>query len=86
MLTDRTRRALRAGFDPDSSTNVVLENSVINAGDDCVAIYSVRGPTRNVLVRNVTCHTPLSITHGNYGKAYCDCSAFNARQTDSVRW
>lgn len=59
---------LHAGFDPDSSTNVVLENSVIQAGDDCVAIYSVRGPTNNVVVRNVTCHTPLSITHGNYGK------------------
>ena len=56
------------GFDPDSCTGVVLENSVIHAGDDCVAIYSVRGPTSNVTVRNVTCHTPLSITHGNYGK------------------
>eukprot|EP00662_Eupelagonemidae_sp_cell21_P022209 gene22209-63859_t len=55
------------GVDPDSCTNVLIEDSVIRAGDDCIAIYSVHGPTRNVTVRNLTCHTPLSITHGNWG-------------------
>lgn len=55
------------GCDPDSCTNLVLEDSVISAGDDCVAIYSVHGPTANITVRNVTCHTPLSITHGAGG-------------------
>ena len=55
------------GCDPDSCTNVVFQNSQVRAGDDCVAIYSVHGPTRNVTVRNVTCHTPLSITHGPGG-------------------
>jgi len=55
------------GFDPDSCDGVVLKDSVIHAGDDCVAIYSVRGPTSNILIQNVTCHTPLSITHGAYG-------------------
>jgi len=30
---------------------VVLEDSLIHAGDDCVAIYSMRGPTKDVIVR-----------------------------------
>ena len=55
------------GCDPDSCTDVVFQNSRVRAGDDCVAIYSLHGPTRNVTVRNVTCHTPLSITHGPGG-------------------
>eukprot|EP01047_Picozoa_sp_COSAG01_P054836 COSAG01_NODE_6041_length_3882_cov_27.246630_2_plen_160_part_00 len=46
---------------------MTLKDSVIRAGDDCVAIYSVRGPTSEVLIKNVTCHTPLSITHGAWG-------------------
>ena len=37
----------------------------MRAGDDCVAVYSMQGPTRNVLVRNLTCYTPLSVTHGH---------------------
>lgn len=52
------------GVDPDSCTNVLIENSVIRAGDDCIAVYSMQGPTRNVLMRNLTCYTPLSVTHG----------------------
>jgi len=55
------------GFDPDSCDGVILRDSTIHAGDDCVAIYSSRAPTSNVLVQNVTCHTPLSITHGAWG-------------------
>lgn len=53
------------GVDPDSCENVLIEDSHIRAGDDCVAVYSMQGPTRNVLVRNVTCYTPLSVTHGH---------------------
>ena len=80
------------GFDPDSCTGVVLENSVINAGDDCVAIYSVRGPTSDVVVRNVTCHTPLSITHGNWGTSdvlFEDCTVrgdWGGDHTYKPRW
>eukprot|EP00035_Acanthoeca_spectabilis_P030814 m.11086 g.11086 ORF g.11086 m.11086 type:complete len:454 (-) comp4393_c0_seq2:1599-2960(-) len=55
------------GVDPDSCTNVVIENSLIHAGDDCIAIYSNHGPTSYVTIRNVTCHTPISITHGGGG-------------------
>lgn len=52
------------GFDPDSCQNVLLEDSYIRAGDDCVAVYSTAGPTLDVLVRNITCFTPISVTHG----------------------
>jgi polygalacturonase len=52
------------GFDPDSCQDVLLENSFIRAGDDCVAVYSTAGPTLNVLVRNITCFTPITVTHG----------------------
>jgi polygalacturonase len=53
------------GIDPDSCENELIENSHVRAGDDCVAVYSMQGPTRNVLVRNLTCYTPLSVTHGH---------------------
>ena len=83
---------VHVGFDPDSCTGVVLENSVIRAGDDCVAIYSVRGPTSNVTVRNVTCHTPLTITHGNWGTSgvlFEDCTVrgdWGGDHTYRPRW
>lgn len=57
------------GIDPMNSQNVTIEDSWIWAGDDCIAIYSTvdppAPPTRNVTVRNVTCHTPMSVTHGH---------------------
>lgn len=51
------------GWDPDSATNVLIEDSSYQGGDDCVAIKSgwdcfgvaYAKPTRNVTVRNVTC-------------------------------
>ena len=56
------------GVDPENCVNVTIENSVIRAGDDCIAIYSTLDApapaTQNVTVRNVTCYTPLTITHG----------------------
>ena len=57
------------GVDPENCVNVTIENSVIRAGDDCIAIYSMQAPpaqaTHNVSVRNVVCYTPLTITHGH---------------------
>ena len=52
------------GWDPNSSRNVLIEDSSYAAGDDCVAIKSgwdcfgvdYNVPTSNVTVRNVTCH------------------------------
>ena len=51
------------GWDPDSSRNVIIEDSSYSGGDDCVAIKSgwdcfgidYNKPTSNVIVRNVTC-------------------------------
>jgi polygalacturonase len=48
------------GCDPDSSTDVLIENCVFDTGDDCIAIKSGRNrdgrrlamPTENVVIRN----------------------------------
>ena len=37
------------GCDPDSCSNVVFENSLVHAGDDCVAIYSMKGRSKTPL-------------------------------------
>ena len=80
------------GFDPDSCENVILRDSVIRAGDDCVAIYSVRAPTANILIENVSCHTPLSITHGAWGTSNVtmrDCTVhgdWGGDRTYKPRW
>ena len=52
------------GWDPDSSTNVVIEDSTYTGGDDCVAIKSgwdcygidYGKPSKNIVIRNLTCH------------------------------
>ena len=52
------------GFDPDSSRNVLIEDSTYSGGDDCVAIKSGSDcfgidygkPSVNITVRNLTCH------------------------------
>lgn len=53
------------GVDPDSSSDVLIGNVVIDNGDDCIAVksgwnqagvaYGV--PTTNVVIRNMTCTT-----------------------------
>jgi hypothetical protein len=53
------------GVDPDSSTNVLIENSTFATSDDCIAIKSglnepgiaVGRPSRNIVVRNITTTT-----------------------------
>jgi polygalacturonase len=50
------------GFDPDSCSNILVENCTFDTGDDCVTLKSGRDkdgrrvgkPTENVLVRNCT--------------------------------
>lgn len=52
------------GFDPDSSRNVLIEDSYYAGGDDCVAIKSgwdcfgidYGRPSVNITIRNLTCH------------------------------
>jgi polygalacturonase len=52
------------GWDPNSSRNVLIEDSNYSGGDDCVAIKSgwdcfgidYNVPCVNITVRNVTCH------------------------------
>jgi hypothetical protein len=51
------------GFDPDSSSNVLIESSYYSGGDDCVAIKSgwdcfgvdYSKPSVNITIRNMTC-------------------------------
>jgi polygalacturonase len=81
------------GVDPESSLNVTIEHSAIRSGDDCVAVYSMAPfqGTRDVVVRNVTCHTPLSVTHGlnTSGVLFENCTVLGAWGGDVVyrpRW
>ncbi|PKU76272.1 putative polygalacturonase [Dendrobium catenatum] len=56
------------GIDPDSCSNVLIENSFIVSGDDCIAIksgwdeYGIRygRPSEHILIRGVTCISPDS--------------------------
>ncbi|XP_028773229.1 probable polygalacturonase [Neltuma alba] len=56
------------GIDPDSSTNVKIEDCYIVSGDDCVAVksgwdqYGIRFgmPTQHLIVRRLTCISPDS--------------------------
>lgn len=57
------------GLDMNNCVNLTMRDSVIRAGDDCVAINSRNDapspPTRNVTIGpNVTCITPISIGSG----------------------
>lgn len=54
------------GLDMDSVENALYDSNVVHSGDDCSAFYSMapQGRTRNVTVRNQTCLTPLTVTHG----------------------
>eukprot|EP01051_Picozoa_sp_SAG22_P001286 SAG22_NODE_49_length_24620_cov_80.053587_6_plen_329_part_00 len=59
------------GIDVSSSQDVTIRNSQIKPGDDCVVVYALHPnemPTRNITVRNVTCHTPFSIGNGDPGR------------------
>lgn len=61
------------GVDVDSSSNIVVANSFVSNGDDCVAIKSgwdcygmkQKKPTTNVLVANMTCTAGSSIAVGS---------------------
>ncbi|ACI65105.1 predicted protein [Phaeodactylum tricornutum CCAP 1055/1] len=56
------------GWDPDSSRNVLIEDSTYRGGDDCVAIKSgwdcfgidYDTPSENITIRNVTCQGPYA--------------------------
>ncbi|GAB2293999.1 hypothetical protein Dimus_028215 [Dionaea muscipula] len=58
------------GINPDSCTNVRIEDNFIVSGDDCIAIksgwdeYGIRFgmPTEHVMIRGLTCVSPFSAT------------------------
>jgi polygalacturonase len=51
------------GFDPESCSDVLIDNCTFNTGDDCIAIKAGKdldiqyGPTQNVVVQNCTMHS-----------------------------
>jgi polygalacturonase len=51
------------GFDPESCTQVLVENCLFDTGDDCIAIKAGKdldtqlGPTRDVVIQNCTMHS-----------------------------
>ncbi|NOU98804.1 hypothetical protein GC097_02055 [Paenibacillus sp. LMG 31457] len=59
-LKINSKLANNDGVDPESSKNVIIENNVIDTGDDCIAIKSGRDgdgrriniPSENIIVRN----------------------------------
>ncbi|WJX14474.1 hypothetical protein P8452_04731 [Trifolium repens] len=56
------------GINPDSSTNVRIEDNYIESGDDCIAIksgwdeYGIKfgKPSEHIVIRRVTCISPKS--------------------------
>ncbi|XP_010105745.2 probable polygalacturonase [Morus notabilis] len=58
------------GIDPDSCTNMLIEDCFIVSGDDCVAVKSGWGqygiklgkPTKQLVIRRLTCISPDSAT------------------------
>jgi polygalacturonase len=54
------------GFDPESCSNVLIENSQFNTGDDCIAIDSGKGPdiqfgpSQNIVIQ----HCKMQSGHG----------------------
>lgn len=62
------------GFDTMDATNVVLQNFVYQGGDDCVAI---KPRSRNIEIRNATCHGGNGIAIGSLGQYLEDASVEN---------
>src|ERR1700753_561644 len=54
-----------AGWDIYRSTNIVIQDSVINNGDDCV---SFKPNTTNVVVQNMHCNGSHGISVGSLGQ------------------
>ena len=58
------------GWDPDSSENCVIFDSVFNTGDDCIAIKSGKNPEGNILnvpCKNIdvfSCRAKIGYSHG----------------------
>ena len=68
MLNWRLIFAVHPGFDPDSTSDVLIEDSFFSTGDDGVAIKSgwdcygvrVNRSSRNITIRNLTVISPTS--------------------------
>ncbi|KAK6537476.1 hypothetical protein TWF694_011661 [Orbilia ellipsospora] len=55
------------GFDTYRSDNIVIQNSVVNNGDDCV---SMRGNSTNILIQSLACTGSHGISVGSLGQYY----------------
>ncbi|KAF3935423.1 Exopolygalacturonase [Dactylellina cionopaga] len=55
------------GWDTYRSDNIVIQNSVVNNGDDCV---SLRGNSTNILVQSLACNGSHGISVGSLGQYY----------------
>ena len=53
------------GGDSWNSDNILIENWIVDNGDDC---YAAKGNTTNLHVRNVTCHHSSGMTIGSVGQ------------------
>ncbi|EPS35617.1 hypothetical protein H072_10990 [Dactylellina haptotyla CBS 200.50] len=55
------------GFDTYRSDNIVIQNSDVNNGDDCV---SLRGNSTNILIQSLHCNGSHGISVGSLGQYY----------------
>lgn len=53
------------GYDSWNSDNLLIENAIVDNGDDCIA---VKGNTTNLFVKNVTCYSNRGMTIGSLGQ------------------
>lgn len=83
------------GVDSNNVIDMSVTNSVIHAGDDCIAVNSRNQgpddwPTRGVLIRNVSCITPISLGSGTgigvYDVAIDNCTVTGGWGNASSLW
>ena len=69
MHTHQAPKICACRIDPDSSRNVLIEDSVVTTNDDCIAIKAGADcagvayglPSENIVIRNLTCYNGITI-------------------------
>lgn len=64
ISTSASKAANTDGFDTNDSTDIIIENSFVQNGDDCV---SFKNGTNRVIVRNLTCIASHGLSVGSLG-------------------